>query len=126
MTLTPEDMKRLMEIRTRYEDLIRTPDEPPVYGRINLAYRESVPYLLGTVAILMNRLSQLSPPIEYELRCSGCAFFHGATDQDGVLIGDCRRYPPTCTDGDCSWPTIAEDDYCGEFNPLAGAEEDEE
>jgi hypothetical protein len=49
------------------------------------------------------------------MKCSNCAYFR-AVEEEG---GNCHRYPPiwiTTPEGCGSdFPTVAEDDFCGEF-----------
>ena len=134
MTLDPKDMAKLQYIRQSYVDLIDNPNEPPAYGRVNMAYRESVPYLIGLISHLMDRLETLSPPVDSIHVCDTCRYFWGVTNKSGVMIGHCKRFPPRPILKGSGivdvLPTVEQWDNCGEWslndNLLEGEDDDED
>jgi|688.fasta_scaffold94626_5 hypothetical protein len=50
------------------------------------------------------------PPLN-EQRCSGCRYFF----PDQHDLGQCRRNPPQIGPRGGQWPTVAADDWCGEW-----------
>lgn len=44
-------------------------------------------------------------------RCLSCRFWDRVRDEDGTLLGLCRRRPPAYE----GWPMTAPDDWCGEY-----------
>jgi hypothetical protein len=48
-------------------------------------------------------------------RCDGCRYWEAVRDEDGTLLGMCRRNPPAYE----GWPMTMPDDWCGRFRPAA-------
>lgn len=46
------------------------------------------------------------------VRCRLCRFWEARRDEDGILLGLCRRAPPAYE----GWPVTQPDDWCGEFS----------
>jgi hypothetical protein len=70
---------------------------------------------------IANAAARLNP------RCGGCRFFYLPHDEYwspemGERLGECRRHSPTIGLGDYGrgggWPTIHDDQWCGEFEAL--------
>lgn len=49
------------------------------------------------------------------MECGNCRFYQTAESE-------CRRYAPSPAEGDkkAHWPTVAMDDWCGEYAPREG------
>jgi len=46
-------------------------------------------------------------------RCADCHFWETVPDEDGHVLGICRRYPPSYE----GWAMTSGMDWCGEFRP---------
>jgi len=61
----------------------------------------------------------VSEPDEHLGNCCICRFFNEHEDEidgDGIMAGECRRYPPKRGGGLVSrFPACLEVDFCGEF-----------
>jgi len=55
----------------------------------------------------------VTPTKDFSMTCSNCKFFN-------VAQTECRRYAPSPaeTDMKAQWPTVASEDWCGEFVAL--------
>lgn len=45
--------------------------------------------------------------------CTNCHFWESVEDEDGHILGECRRFPPSYQ----GWPMTDARKWCGEFMP---------
>lgn len=59
----------------------------------------------------MSEPANMSPSILSSGRCRSCRYWDAVRDEDGTLLGLCRRGPPAYE----GWPMTGPADWCGEY-----------
>jgi hypothetical protein len=50
--------------------------------------------------------------------CKECVFSHGFNDVPNFQQMVCRRFPPAFDGEICDFPSVDDDDWCGEFKAM--------
>ncbi|MBY0303612.1 MAG: hypothetical protein K2W86_00480 [Sphingomonas sp.] len=87
---------RAAQVAWRYRDI--------AYAHVDRPNPDAV---AAARAELLNALAAT----EAEPRCVKCHFWEAVPDEDGHVLGLCRRYPPSYE----GWPTTEGSAWCGEY-----------